>query len=35
MIFTKIGPTLIVINPYKKIERLFDNEVKMYHYIDS
>jgi myosin heavy subunit len=25
-IFTYIGPTLIVINPYKKIEENFNNE---------
>lgn len=26
-IFTNIGPTLIVVNPYKKIDRLFSSEI--------
>lgn len=29
-IFTKIGPTLIVINPYKMIKPLFNEEVILY-----
>lgn len=27
-IFTKIGPTLIVVNPYKMINELFNNQVR-------
>lgn len=28
LIFTQVGPTLLVINPFKKIEKLFDQHVK-------
>jgi myosin heavy subunit len=27
-IFTKIGPTLIVVNPYKRIDALFNGHVR-------
>lgn len=27
LIFTYIGPTLIVMNPYKKIEKLFNDKI--------
>lgn len=27
-IYTKIGPTLIALNPYKTIESLYDKDVK-------
>ena len=31
LIFTYIGPTLLVINPYKKIDSLFKDENLLYY----